>query len=121
VHGTDEETRARLGTFARRLGNVPRPLGVVRLGARDAPDAVGLGILADEWVGVYGMATRPSARRRGAGRAVVHALAAWARDSDAPRMYLQVEESNQAGRALYEGAGFRFAYSYWYRTLATTT
>ena len=54
-------------------------------------------------------------RRRGAGRAVLHALARWACDRQAHSLYLQVERDNLPALALYHQAGFTDAYGYHYR------
>jgi N-acetylglutamate synthase len=82
--------------------------------ARVGEVAVGRGVLLGDWLGVTSMATMPSARRRGHGRAVLHALARWAADRDATRALLQVEEENVAARTLYAGAGFLPSHAYRY-------
>lgn len=46
------------------------------------PVAVGRAVLDRGWTGVFSMATMPDARRRGAGRAALAALAGWARSRD---------------------------------------
>ncbi len=79
--------------------------------------AIGFAVLDRGWTGIFGMGTRPEARRRGAATAVLHTLTQWAVDRDAPRLYLQVEESNTGARALYTRAGFVDTYRYHYRTL----
>ncbi|MCW2778916.1 MAG: family acetyltransferase, partial [Frankiales bacterium] len=60
--------------------------------------------------------TRPEARRRGAGAAVLGALASWAVGHGAPRLYLQVEVGNEPALALYRRAGFELAAAYSYRS-----
>lgn len=87
--------------------------------AQIAGVAVGRAALSRGWVGIFAMSTLPQARRRGAGRAILHALARWALDHGAEAMYLQVEESNAAARGLYTSAGFSPLYAYHYRTLST--
>ena len=62
------------------------------------------------WTGVYAMGTRPEARRRGAATSILRALAQWAHDRGAARMYLQVETTNDGARQLYTRAGFETAY-----------
>jgi len=57
----------------------------------------------------------PAARRRGAARAVLAALAADAREEGVEGLYLQVERSNAAAIALYASASFRELYGYHYR------
>jgi ribosomal protein S18 acetylase RimI-like enzyme len=62
------------------------------------------------------MLTVPEARRRGAARAILAALARWGANRGATRAYLQVEHDNAPARALYEASGFLPAYDYHYRT-----
>jgi len=76
--------------------------------------ATGLGVLEDEWLGVFSMATRPESRRAGAATVVLHALAAWGRRRHASHMYLQVMHGNQPARALYQRLGFTTLYDYYY-------
>lgn len=68
-------------------------------------------------LGAFAMAVRPEARRRGHGRTVLRALAAWGGDHGAATAYLQVLESNTAARGLYAAAGLAPAHRYHYRTL----
>ncbi|WP_051899321.1 GNAT family N-acetyltransferase [Sciscionella sediminilitoris] len=78
--------------------------------------AVGRAVAEAGWAGVFGMATLPKARGRGAARAVLCSLADWAGTHAAPRMYLQVESGNQAAVRLYERLGFAELCRYHYRT-----
>src|SRR5437867_3095831 len=55
-----------------------------------------------EVVHLYAMWVDPSSRRRGVGRALVEAVAAWARDLGIGRIVLRVTEGNAAAVALYE-------------------
>jgi N-acetylglutamate synthase len=77
--------------------------------------AVGRAVADGDWVGITATATLPRARRKGAARAVLHALAVWALERGAPRSYLPVEEENVPARALYRDAGFEPLYTYHYR------
>jgi GNAT superfamily N-acetyltransferase len=117
IHGEDDVWRDRIRGYGHMLGG----LGLDTAAAVTGPDPsapVGLGFaVADSgWVGIFGMGTRPEARRRGAATAVLHGLAAWAAEHGAARLYLQVEDENTAARALYARAGFTDAYGYHYRT-----
>jgi GNAT superfamily N-acetyltransferase len=51
---------------------------------------------------------RDAARRGGLGRALVEAVVARARERGCRRIELDVNEDNQAARALYEACGFTF-------------
>jgi ribosomal-protein-alanine acetyltransferase len=48
-----------------------------------------------------------SARRRGVGNRLLHALLAAARETNSHAVFLEVRESNAAARTLYEKAGFK--------------
>jgi len=77
---------------------------------------VGRAVAETGWAGVFGMATLPAARGRGAAAAVLAALAEWAAGR-AERMYLQVDAENAAAVRLYRRAGFSEAAAYHYRAL----
>jgi len=64
------------------------------------------------------MATAAVYRRQGAARAVVRALAEWASEGGAHRVYLQVMRDNTAAWALYHRLGFQTLYGYHYRSRA---
>jgi GNAT superfamily N-acetyltransferase len=61
------------------------------------------------------MLVLPDGRRRGAGRALLGALAGWGLRIGCGRLYLQVEVENAAALRLYARAGFATAYGYHYR------
>jgi ribosomal protein S18 acetylase RimI-like enzyme len=82
------------------------------------PAAAGRGVVDGRWLGIFNMATLPGFRRRGAARAVLSALAAWASSLGATDAYLQLEADNDAAPALYEKAGFTTAYEYAYWSLS---
>lgn len=86
--------------------------------ARIGDVAVGRGVAVGGWLGITSMATLPEARRRGHGRAILHALARWGADRGCVRVLLQVEHGNAAAEALYAGAGFVRHHDYRYRLLA---
>lgn len=109
-----------------RFANVPEIYrGLLRrigAGARFAlarvdgqPAAVGLGVIDRGMMGVFSMLTLPPVRRRGAGRAVLAALAAAAQEEGVGALYLQVERDNPPAIALYAAASFRELYGYHYR------
>jgi len=84
-------------------------------GDAEAPDAVARLALVGEWGGLYAVATRPSARRRGLARALAVALARRSAEHGVHRVWLQVLAGNTAAHALYASLGFRRAsgYAYW--------
>jgi ribosomal protein S18 acetylase RimI-like enzyme len=100
----------------RMLYRVGSPVGYGYAMSGGAVVAVGRAVADTGWAGVFGMATLPAARGRGAGRSVLAALARWAADHRAAHLYLQVENGNTAARGLYGGAGFGELCRYHYRT-----
>lgn len=112
VHGEGSDPRLEWDM----LDRVRQPSAYASVLADDAVVAVGRAVLETGWVGVFGMATRPEARGRGAGRRVLAALADWAAARGAGGMYLQVEGDNDAAVRLYGKAGFTEACRYHYRT-----
>ncbi|GAU69735.1 putative acetyltransferase [Streptomyces sp. NBRC 110611] len=98
------------------LARLEQPCGYARAAIGDEVVAVGRVVVDDGWAGVFGMATLPQARGRGAGRSVLAALARWAESRRAGRIYLQVEYDNLPALRLYEKAGFTEVCTYHYRT-----
>jgi GNAT superfamily N-acetyltransferase len=80
--------------------------------------AVGLGVVAPPWAGVFSMLTLPEQRGRRLGEAILLAVARWARSRGATRLYLQVETDNAPARRLYARVGFEPRYAYHYRRQA---
>jgi GNAT superfamily N-acetyltransferase len=71
------------------------------------PAGLGGGYLAaPEVVELIGMFVRPQARGRGVGKAVIDAVAGWARQQGASTVHLWVTETNKDARLLYERCGF---------------
>jgi GNAT superfamily N-acetyltransferase len=70
--------------------------------------AVGRAVRTNGWTGIFGMATVPRARGRGAAAHVLAALANWA----GTPLYLQVEQRNTPALRLYARTGFTERYRY---------
>lgn len=62
--------------------------------------------LAPEWE-LENIAVAPNARRKGIGQQLLDTLLAAARETDSESVFLEVRDSNQPARALYERAGFQ--------------
>ncbi|TDB87874.1 GNAT family N-acetyltransferase [Actinomadura sp. KC216] len=110
VHGGDPDSERNM------LARVKGPSAFVCAMVGDDVAAVGRAVADTGWTGVFNMATLPEARGKGAGRAVLAALAEWAERRKAGRMYLQVERGNGPALRLYERSGFSELSPYNYRT-----
>ena len=74
-----------------------------------------LGIRTGGGLGLFCLHVREDARRRGIGRQLVEATLRAGFDAGARTAYLQVEETNDPARQLYEMCGFVPSHVYWYR------
>ena len=77
--------------------------------------AVGRLSVAAGWAGITAVDVAPDHRRRGLGTAITRALAAEAIRQRVSRVFLQVDEGNDAAQALYERCGFAARHRYHYR------
>ncbi|MBW8483245.1 GNAT family N-acetyltransferase [Actinomadura parmotrematis] len=108
-----------LDAYLTMLVRVPSPSVHASAVAGGEVVAIGRGVLDDGWAGVFDLATLPAHRGKGAGRAVLGALAGWAMACEAESMYLQVERENAAALRLYGNTGFTETCRYHYRVAAT--
>jgi N-acetylglutamate synthase len=84
--------------------------------AETEPDlGCGLGVLVDDKLGLFDIATRVDQQRRGHARRLCESLLAWGAQHGARRAFLQVVATNTAAIGLYRQLGFEIAYRYWYR------
>lgn len=102
----------------RLLGRVDRPYAFLTVLTDGDPVGIARTVADDGWTGVFHMATVSRARRRGVARRALSAAARWADEQGSPDLYLQVEQSNDVARRLYEGAGFIHLAQYHYRVRA---
>jgi len=90
--------------------------GFALLYIENQPATLVLGVVEQEWLGIFNMATLPQYRRLGAARSILNTLVLWAKEQGATQAYLQVMEENRPARALYECLGFETLYHYYYCT-----
>lgn len=79
------------------------------------PVACGVGVIEQDYVGLYDIVTDHKYRNRGYGRELVLHILKWAKANGARHSYLQVLHSNEPANRLYERLGYREIYTYWYR------
>jgi GNAT superfamily N-acetyltransferase len=107
-------------TFEVRKGIINRiegEKGIARVMIDGRIAGVGLGVVQDEWLGLFSIRTLPEYQRQSVARSVSCALGLWGEDLGAKSAFLQVEAKNVPALALYESMGFEILYTYWYRIL----
>lgn len=97
------------------IARIAGPVALVSAHRDGRPAGMGLFAAASGWAGVFCMVTRPDARRRGMAASVLGAGTRWAAGVGADRLYLQVEDGNEAAHALYDKVGFVRSHGYHYR------
>lgn len=75
----------------------------------------GLGVLENEYFGVFDLATDQKQQRKGYATILLSKMLDWAKNSGAKTAYLQVTQSNAPALSLYQNLGFSKLYEYWYR------
>ncbi len=83
------------------------------------PVAIARLSVAGGWAGITAVEVSAARRRRGLGSLITRAACAEAARQGVGRVFLQVETSNTAALALYEGSGFRYSHRYHYRIAPT--
>jgi ribosomal protein S18 acetylase RimI-like enzyme len=96
------------------LDRVAQPRLFAKTVQADQATAIGACAVEGAWAGIFGMRTHPAHRRQGLAIQILNALLARAADHGASAAYLQVEAKNTGAIALYEAAGFKTVYRYFY-------
>lgn len=99
------------------IEGVPWPRAFFLYRRRGLSLSVALAVHEDGLVGIECLTTREEGRRRGAARALMHGIEAWAVAEGAHSLYLQVVAANEAAVKLYRGLGYETVGRYHYRTL----
>lgn len=75
----------------------------------------GLGVLDNEFIGIFDIIVDKDYRNKGYGRELVLNLLKLGKEHGAKKAYLQVMMNNPSALKLYSNIGFKEAYKYWYR------
>jgi len=110
-----EEPLAQHRTHAAMLDLIPATRLLVSLVIDETVVACGMGVLEQDYFGLFSLVTTPKQRNRGYGTRLIVGMLQWAREHQATQAYLQVVQSNTPARHVYTKLGFQEAYRYWYR------
>ena len=75
----------------------------------------GLGVLENQYIGLFEIITARTKRRRGFGRELILNILDWGKKNGATKAYLQVAMSNEPALNLDSNLGFEEIYQYFYR------
>lgn len=104
-------------TLRMMLEAIPARRWLVSLPTEEGTAACALGVLEEDFFGIFDLVTAPRHRGRGHAARLMQGLLHRAQEHGAAHAYLQVVQSNAPARRLYEKLGFSEAYPYWYRAL----
>lgn len=96
--------------------SIPKPTISASIRINGTMVASGLGILDRDHLGIYAIYVHEHYRRRHYAHAICSALIKEGRACGADHVYLQVVKGNTPARTLYESLGFKYLYTYWFRT-----
>lgn len=116
IHGGGPVQEARTAAYGRMLAALGDRALAATVDEGGATVGLGFGVVDRGWVGIFGMGTSPTHRRRGIASAIVGALVREAAGRGASRAYLQVETDNAAAIACYHRLGFAVSHGYHYRS-----
>lgn len=111
-NGYDKNKLDQYGNIIRQI----KPLtGFADLYVQGQHAGCGLGVVQDDFLGLFDIVIAPEYRQKGLGKELVNSIMAWGKDQGAKTAYLQVMTDNPAGLNLYRRLGFKEIYKYWYR------
>lgn len=111
-NGYDKKKLDSYGNIIRHI----RPLtGFADLYVQGQHAGCGLGVVQDDFLGLFDIVIAHEYRQKGLGKKLVNSIMAWGKDQGAKTAYLQVMTDNPAGLNLYRRLGFKEIYKYWYR------
>jgi len=96
--------------------SIPKPTIAASIYQDGKMVASGLGILDRDHIGIYAIYVDADYRRRHYAHAICDALIHAGMKRGADHAYLQVVKGNKPARWLYESLGFKYLYTYWFRT-----
>ena len=102
-------------TLSTMLEIIPNPTCYAWLKDRHRFCSCGLGVLDNNYLGLFFVVTARKQRGKGYASQLISAILDWGKHNGATQAYIQVETENQAGINLYNKLGFAEVYQYFYR------
>ena len=102
-------------TLSTMLEIIPNPTCYSLLHDHSRFCSCGLGVLENNYLGLFFIGTAKSQRGKGYAKELISAMLHWGRDRGATQAYIQVETKNHRAINLYNKLGFAEVYQYFYR------
>ena len=114
VHAVNLPTQ-HWNTLSTMLGIIPNPTCYAWLKDRHRFCSCGLGVLENNYLGLFFIATALKQQGKGYTRQLICAMLDWGKHNGATKAYVQVETNNKSAMNLYRKLGFVESYQYFYR------
>ena len=88
---------------------------IVSLQSGDKTIGCGIGVLQDDYIGLYDIVIDNAYRKQGYGKKLITNILKLGAKAGAKQSYLQVLQSNTPAIKLYSSLGYQEMYHYWYR------
>jgi len=111
-------SRSSLGkhqTHKEMLQSIPGERLLFSITALSNVVACGLGVLEDEFFGIFDLVADPLQQQKGYGTKILLSMLKWAKKHGARHGYLHASKNSQHMRQLYTNLGFQELYEFWYR------
>ena len=102
-------------TLSTMLEIIPNPTCYSLLHDRSRFCSCGLGVLENNYLGLFFVATAKRQQGKGYAGKLISAMLHWGKNHGATQAYIQVETKNQRAINLYNKLGFAEVYQYFYR------
>lgn len=109
-----------MNVMKRMLSSIQTKKALISLYAEDRVVSCGLGVLEQEYIGLYDIVTDADCRNRGYGEQMILHLLQWGVQLGAKYSYLAVVANNRPALRLYEKLGYAEIHKYWYRIREVT-
>ena len=111
----ERSARRHFATITQMTSRIMPPAAFVVLRENGETVGMGMGVVEQDYCGVFNLVTRQTKRGQGIGRDVTLHLLSWGQRQGAKHAYLQVEQANEPALHLYRALGFEPVYGYHYR------
>ena len=111
----ERSARRHFSTIMQMTSRLATSAGFLVLREEGEVVGMGMGVVEQDYLGLFSLVTRQSKRNQGIGRDATLHILAWGQRQGAKHAYLQVQQDNEPALSLYRTLGFEPVYGYHYR------